>query len=95
MPFPFLWTGALLAGAFLALVMTLFAFALRFVAGTMAEVRGSVLPGLVSGFRDWAEEPYTAVRRLVSPRSPEPGAGIEDVTAVEAPTAERLHPHLR
>lgn len=94
MPFPFYWIGALVAGAFLSLVLTIFALALRFLARTTSEVRGSILPGLVSGFRDWAGERNSIVRRIVSPGGSEPGGGIEDAP-LNGPPAERLHPHLR
>jgi hypothetical protein len=94
MPFPFYWIGALVAGAFLSLVLTIFALALRLLTRTTSEIRGSILPGLVSGFRDWAGD-RSVVRRLVSPRSPEPGDGIEDAAPVQALPAERLQPRLR
>ena len=54
MPFPFWWIGALTAGLFLAVVFTLFGFALRLLAWTAGEMRQSMLPGVVAGFRGWA-----------------------------------------
>lgn len=94
MPFPFYWIGAFVAGAFLSLVLTLFALALRFLTRTTPDVRGSILPGLVSGFRDWAGDRNSRVRRLVSPGGSEPGNAIEDVP-LKAPRSEALRPHLR
>lgn len=73
MAFPFWWIGALTAGLFLASVFTVFGFALRLLNRTTAEIRGSVLPSLVSGFRDW-----TAVRtpaRIGSTASMSLGSG--------------------
>jgi hypothetical protein len=95
MPFPFYWIGAFVAGAFLSLVLTLFALALRFLTRTTSEVRGSILPGLVSGFRDWAGERNSIVRRIVSPGGSEPGDGIEEALSSAVPPVERLRPHLR
>ena len=55
MAFPFWWIGALTAGLFLAASFLLFGLALRLLNRATTEIRGSVLPGLVSGFRDWTE----------------------------------------
>ncbi len=94
MPFPFLWMGALLAATFLSAVFAIFALALRLLDRTATEVRGSILPGLVSGLDDWRDG-RSAIRRLVSPRGSEPGGEIDDASPGQAPPVERLHPHLR
>ncbi len=95
MPFPFYWIGAFVAGAFLGTVLTIFGLSLRLLTRTTSEVRSSILPGLVSGMRDWAAEQGTVVRRIVSPGGSEPGGEIDDVAGRAAPPVERLHPHLR
>ncbi len=59
------------------------------------EVRGSILPGLVEGFRDWADDRRTARRPPISPPGPEAGDGIEEALSAAAPPVERLRPHLR
>lgn len=55
MAFPFWWLGALTAALFLGAVFVTFWIALRMVSRTTTEIRGSVLPGMVAGFRDWAK----------------------------------------
>jgi hypothetical protein len=53
MPFPFVPGGVLLALAVLAGAMTVFGLALRAMDRAFAVGRRSVLPGLVSGLRNW------------------------------------------
>jgi hypothetical protein len=73
MPFPFLWIGAVTAGLFLGAVFGMFGLALRLVTRTSSGVRSTVLPGLVSGFRDWASggpdghEPSRPVSPVIGP----------------------------
>jgi hypothetical protein len=55
MPFPFLPGGALLALAVLGGALTVFGLALRAMDRAITASRRSMLPGLVSGFRTWAE----------------------------------------
>jgi hypothetical protein len=100
MSFPFLWIGVVVAGVFLAAVMTLFGIAVELVARLTHEVRGSVLPGLVAGFREWGDG-VAVVRRVSSPGSsaPEPpGAGaqplFEELASREAPTAGHVRGHV-
>ena len=52
--FPFYPIGAIVAGALLGGVLTLFVAALMAVDRGASHVAGSVLPGLVSGIRGWA-----------------------------------------
>jgi hypothetical protein len=54
MAFPFLPGGAILAAAVLGGAFALFAIILWAVDRTATEVRGSFLPGVVSGLRDWS-----------------------------------------
>jgi len=55
---------AVLGGAF-----ALFAIVLRAIDGTATEIRGSFLPGIVSGLRDWSStgDPMPARRRSQRP----------------------------
>jgi hypothetical protein len=55
MPFPFLPGGALLALAVLGGALTIFGLTLRAMDKAITASRRSMLPGLVSGFRTWAE----------------------------------------
>jgi hypothetical protein len=54
MPFPFLPGGAILAAAVLVGAFATFALALRAMDRALEGIRGSVLPGLVSGLRGWS-----------------------------------------
>jgi hypothetical protein len=47
--------GAFLAGLFLGSAFTLFAVGLRVLDRAAPRSGGTVLPGLVAGFRDWAD----------------------------------------
>lgn len=95
MAFPFYWIGAFLAGAVLGAALTLFVLAMRAVDRAATEVSGSILPGLVEGIRDWADDRRRAPRRPVSPGGPEAGDEIEEAPSSTAPAVERLRPHLR
>jgi hypothetical protein len=52
--FPFLPGGAILAMAVLGGAFTLFALVLRALDRAGTEIRGSFLPGVVAGLRDWS-----------------------------------------
>ncbi|HYU49042.1 MAG TPA: hypothetical protein VEO91_03805 [Candidatus Limnocylindria bacterium] len=69
MAFPFLPGGAILAMAVLGGAFALFAIVLRAIDGTATEIRGSFLPGIVSGLRDWSStgDPMPARRRSQRP----------------------------
>jgi hypothetical protein len=54
MPFPFLPGGAILAAAVLGGAFALFALLLRAIDRTATEIKGSFLPGVVSGLRGWS-----------------------------------------
>lgn len=47
--------GAFLAGLVLGSVFTFFALTMHLVDRAITRTNGSMLPGLVSGFRDWAD----------------------------------------
>lgn len=64
MPFPFWWVGAMVAAIVLGTAFTLFGVATRLLARAADEIRDSVLPGLVSGLRDWTR--YPPPRQVVS-----------------------------
>ncbi len=53
MTLAFLPFGAFLAGLFLGSAITLFAVALRAIDRGATRFGDSMLPGLISGFRDW------------------------------------------
>jgi len=94
MPFPFYWIGAFVAGLVLAVVLTIFGFALDVVTRAAHEVRGSVLPGLVSGFREWAADRGGAARPSASPQGSDPTSQIEDIPLRDGPPPERVHAHV-
>ena len=91
MPFPFFWGGAALALAFLAAVMTVFAVAVKLLGVATTSLRGSVLPGLVDGFRDWSDRPNPT---LAAGAAEDPG-GIPGEPSDPVPTVERLRPRVR
>jgi hypothetical protein len=78
MPFPFYWVGALVAAVFLTVVMTVFGVLLKLMNRAATEVRESILPGLVSGLRDWADEHGLPAIQRSSPRSSEDGPQLDD-----------------
>lgn len=89
MAFPFWWIGALTAALFLGAVFVTFWIAMRLVSRTTREIQGSMLPGLVSGFRDWAMpldprrgssgDPRLAADGIVYHEQPEPSPATERV----------------
>jgi hypothetical protein len=54
MAFPFLPGGAIVAAAVLVGAFALFTILLRAIDRTATEIKGSFLPGVVSGLRDWS-----------------------------------------
>jgi hypothetical protein len=91
MHIPFIWFGAFVAGFFLMAVMTLFGLALKLLTHATDEVRGSVLPGLISGFRGWADDHGPARPRPSSPRSPEVTSPFEEIQLRDGPPLRRVH----
>lgn len=71
MPFPFWWLGALVAAVFLSAVMTIFGVLLKLMDRAATEVRESILPGVVSGMRDWTDGRRRPTLPIVSPRATE------------------------
>jgi hypothetical protein len=69
MAFPFLPGGAILAMAVLGGTFALFAIILRAIDRTATEMRGSFLPEVVSGIRDWSRTHDPNHVRRVSPPS--------------------------
>jgi len=68
MPFPFMPVGAILAAAVLGGAFALFALLLRAIDRTATEIKGSFLPGVVSGLRGWSR---ARDGRQVQERSPQ------------------------
>jgi hypothetical protein len=69
MAFPFLPGGAILAMAVLGGAFALFAIALRAIDRTATEIKGSFLPGVVSGLRNWSRPHDQSQMRESSPKS--------------------------
>jgi hypothetical protein len=80
--FPFAWVGAAFAAGFLAAALLVFA-ALAHLLRVPEDGQGSIVPGLVSGVKDWASDRSAAVRRAVS--SPGSSPIVEDAPGVAAP----------
>jgi hypothetical protein len=89
MPFPFLWIGALVAAAFLTFMFLVFGVLMKLLNRATTDVRGSILPGLIEGIRDWADDHGLPPIRMVSPRSDE-----DEPSVHEPPTPLRLE-HVR
>lgn len=94
MPFPFYWIGALVAGLVLAGALTVFGLALDVVARATNGVRGSVLPGLVAGFREWTGDRGGAARSPAARQDPGPASPIEDAPPLDRQSMERVHPRV-
>jgi hypothetical protein len=90
MAFPFWWIGALTAGLFLTASFMLFGLALRLLNRATTEIRGSVLPGLVSGFRDWTETRAPARIGSIAGMSPASAPVIDEERPEAATATERL-----
>jgi hypothetical protein len=93
MPFPFHWAGALFAAVFLSIAFVTFGILLKMLNGVATEVRGSILPGLVGGIRDWADghgrgRPAIAI---APQRADQGGQPFEDAP----PNAEPRLEHVR
>jgi hypothetical protein len=82
MAFPFQWVGALIAAAFLAIVFIVFGILLKIVNRAATDVRGSILPGLIGGIRDWTVDHGLAASATSSPRADEGASPIEETTPV-------------
>ncbi len=67
MAFPFLPGGAILAMAVLGGAFALFAVVLRAIDRTATEIKGSFLPGVVTGLRDWSRPRDRDQIRRISP----------------------------
>lgn len=89
MPFPFLWIGALVAAAFLTFMFMVFGLLMKLMNRATTEVRESILPGLVDGIRDWADDRRQAASQIVSPRSSEDTPTLDPTSG---PTGIHLEP---
>ena len=81
MPFPFFWLGAIVAAAFLATVITIFGLLLKLMSHATTEVRGSILPGLIEGMHDWADDHGLPPLRVISPRADEDEPSVDETPA--------------
>ena len=94
MSFPFYWVGAFVAGLMLAGALTLFGLGMKVVTRATNDVRGSMLPGLVSGFREWtANREDVHNTRASRPESDHPSA-IEDITTQNCAPVERVRANV-
>jgi hypothetical protein len=92
MPFPFYWAGALVAAVFLTVVLTVFGVLLKLMDRAATEVKESILPGLVSGMRDWADGQRRPALRIPSPRAAEDGPQLDDTPPSDAIRLEHVRP---
>ncbi len=89
MPFPFIPGGLALALAVLGGTMVLFGLALKALDWGIDSTRRTVLPGIVSGMRDWqrpaerGEQPVHAAIPSTDPPVEEPGAQFTHLERVE------------
>jgi hypothetical protein len=100
MPFPFIPGGVLLALSVLGGAIALFGLGLKALNWSIDGVKGSMLSGVVSGFRDWESRSQRRTRR-VSPFSTEGPSGTApesmmaddvDASGTAQVTLERVHP---
>ena len=89
MPFPFLWIGALVAAAFLTFMFTVFGLLMKLLNRATTEVRESILPGLVVGIHDWADDHRQPASRIISPRAAE---DVPTIDTTSGPTGLHLEP---
>jgi hypothetical protein len=87
---PFYWVGAIFSAAFLAIVITIFGLLLKIGGSAATEVRASILPGLVAGIRNWADDEGTPTPAVSSPRAGGGGASVEEAPAPEGLRMERV-----
>lgn len=90
MPFPFLWIGALIAAAFLTSMFFVFGVLMKLLNTATTEVRASILPGLIEGIRDWADDHGLPPMRVISPRADEDKPSVQ-----ETPTTGLRLEHVR
>jgi hypothetical protein len=98
MSFPFLPGGAILAVFALGTVLAAFGLTLRFLDRAALEVKSSIVPGVVSGLREWADGhrmPSLVVSAASPSSSPATGAVIEDQGAEPGLQLERVVRRLR
>jgi len=91
MPFPFFWLGALAAGLLLAAVLAAFWLAVHLLARATSEVRGPVLPDLISGFRGWATDHGPEPPPPSSPQPPAAPPPFEEIPVLNGPSPRRVH----
>jgi len=94
MPFPFIWTRALVAGLVLLWALAAFGLALEAVTRVPNEIRGSILPGLVAGFREWDAEGGAAARSSADVSRSPTYSPIEDSAPLDGGSLEQVHPRV-
>ena len=78
---PFYWVGALVSVALLTTVITIFGLLLKVGSNAATELRVSILPGLIAGIRNWADDQAPPTPPVVSPRAGESGSSLEATPA--------------
>ncbi len=73
--------GAILAGFVLGVAFTLFGLAFHLLDRAATRTQVSILPGLVSGFRDWTEQ-RRGPRIAISPSAASPSGEPEIIDLV-------------
>jgi hypothetical protein len=95
MPFPFIWMGALVAGLVLVGALAAFGLALEAVTRVTTDFRGSILPGLVAGIREWDAEGGAAARSAADVSRSPARSPIEESAPLDGGSLERVHPHVQ
>lgn len=87
---PFYGVGALVSAAFLGTVITIFGLLLKVENRAATEMRESILPGLIVGIRDWADDHGLPAIPITSPRAAEGGSPLEETPANAGPRLEHV-----
>ena len=87
---PFYWVGALVSTVFLTIVVAIFGLLLKIGNRAATEVRESILPGLVAGFRAWTGDGDRRAPRATSPQAVEGGPSLEEMPASAGTRLERV-----
>ena len=87
---PFYWVGALVSMAFLTVAISIFGLLLKLGDRAATEMRDSILPGLITGIRDWAADHDRPAQRGGSPRADDGESSAEEMPGLVAPRLEHV-----
>lgn len=93
MPFPFVPVGAIVAGAILGAVLTIFVWTLMALDRMASRAADSVVSGLVSGLRGWSADGTAPPEPVVT--SPSAPAGDSSEPADRPAPLDRVHATIR